>query len=130
MTWNSTSLLLMLEKKNIFTTLNLFSLTTSLQQLLYRIIRHNYENKCWPEKLMPEVKIRILGWEGNTEAFCYQITNSICILIRKTAHESKIQLKNYILLVKTLKIIWIDLEKVSIMNQLKRLNYHKNVSKE
>lgn len=44
------------EKNNIFTTLNLFSLTTSLHQLPYRIIRHNYENKCWLEKLMPELK--------------------------------------------------------------------------
>lgn len=52
------------EKNNIFTTLNLFSLTTSLHQLPYRIIRHNYENKCWLEKLMPELKSESWGGRG------------------------------------------------------------------
>lgn len=60
---------------------------------------------------MPEVKTRILGWLGSTEAFCYQITNSIHILIMETTHDFEIQLENYILLVKTLKILWIDLQK-------------------
>lgn len=68
---------------------------------------------------MPEVKIRILRWEGNTEAFCYQITNSICILIRKTAHESKIQLKNYIFLV--------DIK--NYLNRLRKDQHNESVKK-